>query len=172
MTDKWQKAEAIAMIAIAITAVSGFLGQYITLIPTVEKTSQQLSEIIPTVEKTSQQLSELQNKTTKIEEKQEDLIKNFTSIQELQKGIAIIDGPRVVNPNQPATYSAERSVIPDGKIIRFEWLIDEKIDYLGPKITHVCTEPGEHFIRLTVFSEDGRSTWIEMNLFVQEPLEP
>ena len=174
LSDKWKKAESIALIAVAVTATGGFMIEILELRP-------RLSELETTEQETSQQLEELSESaasltdlTSEIEQKQEVVIGGLT--QELQdiilhKPFAVIDGPQVVNPNQSVTYSAERSTDPDGKITRYEWLIDDKIEYLGLTISHVFVETGQHSVVLTVYDDDGNKGWRTWQVIVQEPLK-
>jgi len=171
--DKLKKAESIAMIIIATTATTGLMIEVFKLLPEVEKTSQLLGELSPEVEETSLKVKELESITENIKESQQVIIGNFTQeIRDLilHKPFPIIDGPQVVNPNESITYSAERSVDPDGKITRYEWLIDDKVEYRGLKISHVFTETGQHSVVLTVFDDDGNKAWRIITVFVQEPL--
>ena len=174
-----KNAESIAMIVIAITATGGLMIQVFQLGPAIDEAVQRVSELETSEKQTFQQLKELSestaslaDQTSDLVEKQEGLISSFRGITELiQGGIAIIDGDRVVILNDSVSYSAKRSVIPDGEIIRYEWLIDDKVEYTGQIITHIFTETGEHFIELTIFDEDGKRGLSKINVKVQEPFE-
>lgn len=68
---------------------------------------------------------------------------------------ARFDAPSVAEPNKPIYVDARKSFAPDGKIARYQWLVDGKAVAEGDTATLTINEPGDHTISLLVQDDSG-----------------
>ncbi len=63
--------------------------------------------------------------------------------------------PSFSEPNKPIYVDARKSFAPDGKIARYQWLVDGKDVAEGDTATLIITESGDHTISLLVQDDSG-----------------
>jgi PKD repeat protein len=72
-----------------------------------------------------------------------------------QRPIANAGADKHVSPNRPATFNANRSSDPDGRIVNYEWLFPDDIVREGMVVQQGIAEPGDHWVYLSVTDNEG-----------------
>lgn len=72
-----------------------------------------------------------------------------------RRPIANAGADKHVSPNRPATFNASQSRDPDGQIVRYEWIFPDSIIVEGVTVQQGIAEPGDHYVFLNVYDNDG-----------------
>jgi large repetitive protein len=72
-----------------------------------------------------------------------------------QRPIANAGADKHVSPNRPATFNANRSSDPDGRIVQYEWLFPDDIVREGMVVQQGIADPGDHWVYLRVTDNEG-----------------